>query len=372
MSSSNSLILLLLGCVFGHHQLDIAENYQSHMRPLAQDEKKPLEMVAALNLRNIVDISETRQQITLETSLKLYWKDKNIKIKKDVTEFDGTDKNHDYILLDPKFMKDIWMPDIFIDQSINIRVPNFYTTPASIRVYNNSLIRLSSRFNFDVACPMNFSKYPVDDQTCLVMFESFSYKASQLNMTWDPNKKAHNIPKVELAQFKYHIHREPYTTKEYTEPFAGLLLRIHLVRQIDFHIIQTYLPSTILVILGYLVLFLPAKTVPGRIGLGMMTYLTLTTMNSSNKSMLPQVSYMTFMDIWVITCILFVFTTNVVSIIEIVMLKSGMVLVGKKFNLICKILLPALFIVFNTVYWPIILIQYWENKTITAVHRDDH
>ena len=364
-------LLFLLGCAFSEHRLDKAENYKSHMRPLAEDEEKPLEMEAALNLRNIVDISETKQQITLETSLKLYWKDKNIKINKDVTQFDGRARGMDYILVDPNFVKEIWMPDIFIDQSINIRVPNFYTKPASLRVYNNSLIRYSSRFNFDVACPMEFSKYPVDDQTCIVKFESFSYKTSQLNMTWHPSEKVHNIPNVELAQFKYHIHREPYATKEYLEPYAGLLFRIHLVRQIDFHLGQTFGPSIVFVILGYMVLFLPAEAVPGRIALGMMTFLTLTTMNSSVRNSLPQVSYMTFMDIWVITCLLFVFFTNMVSIIEIVMLKSGKDSMGKKFNLICKILIPVFFVIFNTVYWPIILTQYWKDKTLATDHEDE-
>ena len=62
-------LLILLGCVFGDHRLDIPEDYQPHMRPLAKNEEMPLEVVAALNLRNIVDISETSQQITLERDL---------------------------------------------------------------------------------------------------------------------------------------------------------------------------------------------------------------------------------------------------------------------------------------------------------------
>ena len=362
MMNRQSLFIILVVCVFGDHRLDIPEDYQPHMRPLDKNEEMPLQVVAALNLRNIVDISETSQQITLETSLKLYWTDKNIKIKKNVTKFDGNDKGQDYIVMDHRFAKDIWIPDIFIDQSINIRVPNFYTRPASIRVYTNSLIRFNSRFNFDVACPMNFKNYPVDDQTCEIIFESFSYKPTQMNITWDSWKEAHTDPKVELAQFKYHIHREPYVTNQYSEKFAGLKLNIHLVRQIDFHLGQTFLPSIVFVTLGYLVLFLPAEAVPARIALGMMTFLTLTTMNSSVKNRLPQVSYVTYMDIWVITCLLFVFGTNVVSIFEIVLLKANKVLAGKRFNLTCKILLPCIFIGFNLVYWPIILLQYGKDK----------
>ena len=51
------------------------------------------------------------------------------------------------------------LPDIFIDQSLNLRVPNFHTKPASIRVYKDSRIRYNSRFNIDAACHMDFAMY---------------------------------------------------------------------------------------------------------------------------------------------------------------------------------------------------------------------
>ena len=38
--------------------------------------------------------------------------------------------------------------------------------------------------NFDVACPMNFHKFPWDEQICKVKFESFSYSKDQLTMKW--------------------------------------------------------------------------------------------------------------------------------------------------------------------------------------------
>ena len=38
--------------------------------------------------------------------------------------------------------------------------------------------------NFDVACPMNFHKFPWDEQICKVKFESFSYSKEQLTMKW--------------------------------------------------------------------------------------------------------------------------------------------------------------------------------------------
>ena len=36
-----------------------------------------------------------------------------------------------------------------------------------------------SRINYDVACPMNFEKYPYDTQTCKVKYESCKYRVAQ-------------------------------------------------------------------------------------------------------------------------------------------------------------------------------------------------
>ena len=44
-------------------------------------------------------------------------------------------------------------------------------------MYENSVIRFSKRINFDIGCHLDFSSYPVDEQICIVMFESYGYQA---------------------------------------------------------------------------------------------------------------------------------------------------------------------------------------------------
>ena len=43
-----------------------------------------------------------------------------------------------------------------------------------------SFSRYSSRVNYDVACAMDFHRYPVDEQTCEIKFESFGYTSQQV------------------------------------------------------------------------------------------------------------------------------------------------------------------------------------------------
>ena len=89
------MFFLLLVCrgVFAIHRLDIPANYVSHMRPMPEDEEKPLVLNCYVFLR-LVEITEAEQRITLELYLKLFWFDKNIKIKKSVTKYDGGDEKY--------------------------------------------------------------------------------------------------------------------------------------------------------------------------------------------------------------------------------------------------------------------------------------
>ena len=84
--------------------------------------------------------------------------------------------------------------------------------------------------------------------------------------------------------------------------------QLHLTRQIGYHVVQTYIPSTVFVVLAWLSLFIPAESVPGRVGMGMTTLLTLTAMFSAVRQSVPRVSYISFLDIWMLTSMIFVFS----------------------------------------------------------------
>ena len=93
---------------------------------------------------------------------------------------DSEDLIGQYITLNPSQADKFWMPDVFIDQAKALRVPTYYTKPASLRVYNDSTIGYSSRINYDVACNMDFHRFPVDEQYCEVKFESFGFSSKQV------------------------------------------------------------------------------------------------------------------------------------------------------------------------------------------------
>ena len=67
-----------------------------------------------------------------------------------------------------------------------------------------------------------------------------------------------------LFQFTFSVHLlDDYDTDYYELLYPGIIMKIKLCRQIGYHMVQTYIPSIVVVILGWLSLFLPAESVPG-------------------------------------------------------------------------------------------------------------
>ena len=132
--------------------------------------------------------------------------------------------------------------------------------------------------------------------------------------------------------------------------------------------------STVFLTISWLALFLPPSSIAERLAIAMTILLTLTSMFSSERRSLtcsiivivncqfflldrsvPRVSYVTCLDMWMVTCILFVFL-ELVEFSSIFLLNKNSR--SKLINIIDKaalILLPVIFLVFNLWYWPYLL-----------------
>jgi cation transporter family protein len=345
-----TLLLGVLVCIStakADYQLNIAEGYNIHERPV-EEGGGPLKVEASINVRNILDIDEKAQLVSLETTLRFFWKDTRITPKDEYLE--SEDSYGMYTSLNPSMANNIWMPDVFIDQAKALRIPTYFVKPANIRVYNDSRIRYSSRINFDVACNMDFHMYPVDEQDCVIKFESYGLQNKQMQMNWQKDGLTVN-PDIHLAQFEFRtMLLEEYTTDYYDLQYPGLEIKLHLKRLIAYHVVQTYIPSTVFVILAWLSMFIPPESVPGRVGMGMTTMLTLTAMFSSVRNNVPKVSYISVLDLWMLMSILFVFSCLLEFIIITALIRNGKKLIGQKVERVCQIAIPVLYISFVTLY----------------------
>ena len=66
------------------------------------------------------------------------------------------------------------------------------------------------------------------------------------------------------------------------------MAEVYLKRQFEYYLIQTYLPSMMVVVLSWVSFWIDIDAVPARITLGLLTVLTMTTQSSSISERLPR------------------------------------------------------------------------------------
>ena len=70
---------------------------------------------------------------------------------------------------------------------------------------------------------------------------------------------------------------------------------------------KVYIPSSLIVIMSWVSFWLNRGAAPARVGLGVTTVLTMTTLINSVNAALPKISYMKSMDIYLFVCFFMVF-----------------------------------------------------------------
>ena len=100
-----------------------------------------------------------------------------------------------------------------------------------------------SRINYDVACNMDFHRFPVDEQYCEVKFESFGFTNKQV-LAWESSPSVYNYlfqiqmkwmdqshsnvnANISLDQFLFNVLlMDSYSTDYYDVKYPGLIMKV--------------------------------------------------------------------------------------------------------------------------------------------------
>ena len=84
-------------------------------------------------------------------------------------------------------------------------------------------------------------------------------------------------------------------------------IKFIIQRDIRYYLIQVFVPSVLVVVMSWVSFWINIDGAPARVSLGLTTVLTTTTQSVSINELLPRVSYIKAIDVWMIVCLIFVF-----------------------------------------------------------------
>ncbi|XP_064637325.1 glycine receptor subunit alpha-3-like [Lineus longissimus] len=286
-----------------HRRLEIIEQvlatYDKRIPPNFESDE-PLEVRCNMYIAALDSISFKNMEFRVSFFMRQRWNDPRL-------TFEPLG-NETMLNLDSRMANDLWTPDLIFLMEKKGRVHDITVPNKLIRMYSNGDVLYSMRLSLTIACAMALQKFPLDTQICGIEFESFGYTRDRLEFVWDDTDPVLFNKDMQLAEFRLtdislDVCHKSYTTGE----FPCLLVHFALTREIGFYMIQTFVPSALIVMLSWVSFWINADAVPGRVTLGVSTVLTITTQNAGARQGLPHVSYVRAIDVWMTSCMAFVF-----------------------------------------------------------------
>ncbi|CAI4229423.1 unnamed protein product [Auanema sp. JU1783] len=283
----------------------IKTSYDRRIRPPNINDKgenKPVNVETNAYIRSFSNIDFVKMQYDVQLTFRQAWHDSRL----------AYNYRNGKI---PKFMiitRDdlIWKPDTFFLNEKNAFRHNIDSPNMLLRIYANGSVLYSQRISLTLSCPMLMKRYPMDKQSCDMAFASYAYSEDEIVYNWKHNDsiQLHKALRTSLPCFTlYDFETNTCTSKTNTGTYSCLKVTFNLHRQFSYYMLQVYIPSTLLVIVSWISFWLERTAVPARITLGVTSLLTMTTQAASIQNSLPAVSYVKAIDIWLGSCMSFIF-----------------------------------------------------------------
>ncbi|CAD5220170.1 unnamed protein product [Bursaphelenchus okinawaensis] len=290
---------------------NFVRKHMKNLYPPKQPSNGPVPVKVGMYIESIGSFQSSQMSFDADFYLYMSWKDTNL----------SHSMGHYQSVTDLEILKTIWIPDLYLSNSRissfhDVLVPNF-----SLFIDENGHIAYSGRITATVSCNFDLENYPMDRQMCNLKIVSYAYIASQVNITWFDEDAIRYSSHIHMPEFyiekifdtqcdgtyRYAIMEETYREA----PFSCLSTNILLKRSAAYHVVQSYLPSALIVMISWVSFWIDRRAVHARITLWFTTLLSLFTLHMGVKNGLPESSSVKALDWWFGVCMIMVFCTLV-------------------------------------------------------------
>ena len=252
----------------------------------------PINISVLAHLIDVIEVNDNEETVTLCMLLAVSWVDQGIELVHNSTAWspDGKEAFH-YSMY---WLDHIWKPDL---DMLNVKKFNI----RQIMGAEQGFLTLSrdKRFWYEVpveitlGCPkFNFGRYPFDEQTCNVYIGSFQYDSSKNvyhgKVVYDGNNQQilqYEVKDIKAIPFEegFVHYKEYYVSDQGSIEYENVTyshfgIEMMFRRRTQHYLLETYLPSLLLVLSSWLGFLIEPSSVPGRVSLSVTLLLCLITM----------------------------------------------------------------------------------------------
>ncbi|VDM58230.1 unnamed protein product [Angiostrongylus costaricensis] len=257
-----------------------------------------------MHVQDMGSLNEITSDFEIDILLTQLWQDESLSF----SHVPACKRN---ITMEPRLLQNIWTPNTCLINSKRTVIHSSPSDNVMLILYENGTIWVNHRLSVKSPCYLDLRQFPFDVQSCILILESYSHNAEEVQLRWMEEAVTFMKP-IELPDFDM-VH---FNTKKKNLLYPnGYWDQLQVVftfkRRYGFYIIQAYVPTYLTIIVSWLSFCMEPKALPARTTVGISSLLALTFQFGNILKNLPRVSYVKAMDVWMLGCISFVFGSMV-------------------------------------------------------------
>ena len=337
MNLNKSLLILLLvitGLTAGRYAF--ASPYDNSLTAFPPETQLPLKVGATILLADMQDINTAKQVMTAKLYTMLVWHDSRL-----------AHSNETPIKMK---LSDIWHPNL---QIVNLQRSS-NTLSAEVFVESDGTVRYLQGMWGEYSQKMDLRAFPFDTQRFSFNLVTAGHTSQQLVFYWleDMGGIADELSVSDWDLLD--LEAEAYTYRPVANAKGNPAIRFSFeaIRRHSYFVIQVIFPLIMIVIMSWVVFWLDPKETGSNVGVCMTSMLTLIAYRFSVASKLPNLSYLTTLDYFVMASSLLVFSSFIEVVYATHMTKIGRHAHALRIDKFCRLLFPLVFslIVIETLY----------------------
>jgi hypothetical protein len=264
-------------------------------RPLA--DQGPTEIATRIYVNDIIRIDDAQQSFTADVFFRVEWQDPRL-------AHSGSEPCS--IVL-----ADIWNPDLQILNRRSIE----RVRQIDPQVQPDGTVMMAMRGFGDFSFHADLTEFPFDQQVLPFNIVS-AYSEDDIRFVIDPGLLS-VAPQLSVANWRITVGGARAET-QYVAAVDRQLLRLDVLleasRRTGFYTWQQLVPLLLVVMMTWVVFWIPLEFVAPRVGLAATAMLTLIAYRFAMSSVLPPIAYLTRLDLFMIGASVLVFGSLVVSV----------------------------------------------------------
>ncbi len=285
----------------------------------------PTDVLIKLYIIDINEIDAAKQLFTANIAFEAQWKDQRLVSNNKITTYN---------------LADVWNPNL---QFVN-RQKVFKTYPDIVNVDQEGTAVYVQRFIGTFFQPLNLQKFPFDKQKIEFQIITDGYSPNEVNFVKGSTGISSNlsIPNWDIKGLN--LKKLQYQFLPDSPAREGVLLTITAERHPQFYIYRFMVPLLLIIFMSWIVFWIDPTDYTTQLSISITSMLTLIAYQFLALSSLPEVPYLTRMDILMLLSIVLVFASLIEATITAILAKRGEVLLAKSIDNYCRYTFPAIFV----------------------------